>query len=157
MSTISIGTVNQVGRQRVGFLGPWLSRMAMVPPMLIMILIAVRCISDPIHAVAATGVTLSTPEAVTDMRVIGGLALTVAFVIATSIVSLRKLRSGHLTIVILMGLVLAVRLFGFAHDGTTLAMGDQQAKLTGEIVFLVLNTLGFILQTYLAGRGGVRR
>jgi hypothetical protein len=157
MSTTSISTVNQVGRQRTGFLGPWLSRMAMVPPMLIMILIAVRCISDPTHAVAATGVTLSTPEAVTDMRVIGGLALTVAFVIATSIVSLRRLRTGHLTIVILMGLVLAVRLFGFAHDGTTLAMGDQKAKFTGEIVFLALNTLGFILQTYLPGRAGVRR
>jgi hypothetical protein len=157
MSTTSIATINQVRRRMIGVLGPWLSRMAMIPPMLIMILIAVRCISDPVHAVAATGVTLSTPEAVTDMRVIGGLALTVAFVIATSIVSLRRLRSGHLTVVALMGLVMAVRLFGFAHDGTTLAMGDQKVKFTGEIVFLMLNTLGFILQTYLPERDGVRQ
>jgi hypothetical protein len=59
----------------------------------------------------------------TDMRVVGGLALTIALVIATSIPSPRRLRSGHLTVIALMGLVLAVRLFGFAHDGTTLAMG----------------------------------
>ena len=57
----------------------------------------------------------------------------------------------------LMGLVLAVRLFGFAHDGTTLAMGDQKVKFTGEIVFLTLNTLGFILQTYLHGRNEAKR
>ena len=157
MATSSISTVDQVGRPRIGSLATWLSRLVMVPPMLIMILIAVRCISDPIHAVAATGVTLSTPEALTDMRVIGGLALTIALVIATSITSLRRLLSGHLTIIALMGLVLAVRLFGFAHDGTTLAMGDQKVKFTGEILFLTLNTFGFILQTYLRGRSEVRR
>lgn len=157
MASSSISTVNQVERPRIAALAPWLSRIVMGPPVLIMILIAVRCISDPIHAVAATGVTLSTPEALTDMRVIGGLALTIALVIASSIPSLKRLRGGHLTIIALMGLVLAVRLFGFAHDGTTLAMGDQKVKLTGEILFLTLNTLGFIFQTYLRRRNEVAR
>lgn len=157
MATSSITTVEQVARPKIGSLAPWLSRMVMGPPVIIMILIAVRCISDPVHALAATGVTLSTPEALTDMRVIGGLALTIALVIATSIPSPRRLRSGHLTVMALMGLVLAVRLFGFAHDGTTLAMGDQKVKFTGEIVFLTLNTLGFILQTYLHGRNEAKR
>ena len=141
----------------MGSLAPWLSRIVMVPPVTIIVLIAVRCISDPVHAIAATGVTLSTPEALTDMRVIGGLALTIALVIATSILSPLRLRSGHLTIMALMGLVLAVRLFGFAHDGTTLAMGNQKMKFTGEIAFLTLNTVGFILQTYLRGRNEAKR
>jgi hypothetical protein len=157
MATSSITTVDQVAKPKIGSLAPWLSRIVMVPPVIIMILIAVRCISDPIHALAATGVTLSTPEALTDMRVIGGLALTIALVIATAIPSPRRLRSGHLTVMALMGLVLAVRLFGFAHDGTTLAMGDQKVKFTGEIVFLTLNTLGFMLQTYLHGRNEAKR
>jgi hypothetical protein len=157
MATSSITTVDQVARPKIGSLAPWLSRIVMVPPVIIMILIAVRCISNPVHALAATGVTFSTPEALTDMRVIGGLALTIALVIATSIPSLPRLRSGHLTVMALMGLVLAVRLFGFAHDGTTLAMGDQKVKLTGEIVFLTLNTLGFILQTYLHSRKEAKR
>jgi hypothetical protein len=157
VATNTITTVDLVGRSKMRSLVPWLSRIVMGPPMLIMILIAVRCISDPIHAVAAKGVILSTPEALTDMRVIGGLALTIALVIATSITSPRRLRSGHLTIMALMGLVLAVRLFGFANDGTTLAMGDQKVKFTGEILFLTLNTLGFILQTYLRTENEVGR
>jgi hypothetical protein len=157
MATSSITTVEQAARPKIGSLAPWLSRMVMGPPVIIMTLIAFRCISDPIHALAATGVTLNTPEAMTDMRVVGGLALTIALVIATSIPSPRRLRSGHLTVIALMGLVLAVRLFGFAHDGTTLAMGDQKVKFTGEIVFLTLNTLGFMLQTYLQGRNEAKR
>ena len=36
---------------------------------------------------------------------------------------------------------------GFINDGTTLAMGNQRPITMVEIVFLVLNTLGFILQT----------
>ena len=157
MAPSSIATVNQVARPKVGSLAQWLSRMVMGPPAIIMILIAIRCISDPVHALAATGVTLGTPEALTNMRVIGGLALTIALVIATSIPSPRRLRSGHLTVMALMGLVLAVRLFGFAHDGTTLAMGGQKVKFTGELIFLTLNTLGFILQTYLHGGNEAKR
>ena len=155
MATSSINT--QAGLPRIAPLSAWLSRIVLVPPMLIMILIAVRCITNPIHALATTGVTLGTPQAMTDMRVVGGLALTIAFVIATSIASPQRVRTGHLTVIALMAFVLAVRLFGFAHDGTTVAMGDQRVKLTGEILFLTLNTLGLALQTYVARMIGVRQ
>lgn len=156
MATSSISTVERVGSPTLVSLAPWLSRIVMVLPMFLMIAIGIRCISNPTHALAATGVTLSTPEANTDMRVIGGLALTLAFVIATSIAAPDRLRTGHLTVIALMAVVLSVRLFGFALDGTTVAMGDQRVKLTGEIVFLTLNALGFLLQRYVA-RKGVRQ
>jgi len=52
-------------------------------------------------------------------------------------------------VIALMAFILAVRMFGFVQDGTTLAMGDQKVKTIGEAVFLVLNTIGFFLQTYL--------
>ena len=55
---------------------------------------------------------------------------------------------GHAIVITLMGFILAVRMFGFAADGTTLAMGDQRVKTIGEVIFLTLNTLGFFLQTY---------
>lgn len=148
MATSSISTVERVGSPTLVSLAPWLSRIVMILPMLLMVAIGIRCISNPTHALAATGVILSTPEANTDMRVIGGLALTVAFVIATSIAVPDRLRTGHLTVIALMALVLAVRLFGFALDGTNVAMGDQRVKLTGEVVFLTLNALGFALQSY---------
>lgn len=148
MATSSISTVERVGSPTLASIAPWLSRIVMILPMLLMIAIGLRCITNPTHALAATGVMLSTPEANTDMRVIGGLALTLAFVIATSIASPGRLRTGHLTVIALMAIVLAVRLFGFALDGTTVAMGDQRVKLTGEVVFLTLNALGFAMQSY---------
>jgi hypothetical protein len=124
----------------------------MIPPTLIMILIGVRYIGNPTHAASPTGVTLSTPEALTDTRVAGALALSVAFAIATSVLSRHRLRMGHAIVIALMAFILSVRMFGFAEDGTTLAMGDQRVKTIGEMVFLTLNTLGFVLQTYLRKR-----
>jgi hypothetical protein len=121
-----------------------LSRLIMILPLAIMLRISVHYIADPSHAAAATGVSLSTPEALTDTRVVGGLTLTIAAVIAAAIFSRRRLRFGHAIVAVMMGTILAIRLFGFAHDGTTLAMGDQMRKTIGEIIFLVLNTIGFV-------------
>ncbi len=148
--------VSQVQQSTGGFvrIAPWLSRIVMVPPVLILILISVRYIGNPIHAASPTGVMLSTPEALTDTRVVGAITLTIALLIATSTVSLRSLRMGHATVVALMALILAVRMFGFAVDGTTLAMGDQRVKTVGEIVFLTLNMLGFFIQTRLLKQRG---
>src|SRR5262249_1415170 len=122
-----------------------------------MALIGVRFISNPVHGVAATGVTLNTPEAVTDTRVIGALALTIAGILASLVVSRRRLRTAHAVVLGLMALILAVRIFGFAVDGTTLAMGGQRYKFTGELVFLTLNALAFSMQTYLSRRMGGRQ
>lgn len=139
---------------KIRTLVPWISRLLLIPPMFIMIRISLRCILDPLHAVAETGVTLSSPEALTDTRVIGGLTLTLGAIIASAIFSRDRLRMGHAVVVTLMGLVLLVRMFGFVYDGTTLAMGTQQVKTAGEIVFLVLNAAGFALQTYRMKRMG---
>jgi len=77
------------------------------------------------------------------------LPLTVSFAVASCLISLRRLRLSHLIVIVLMAAILAVRFFGFAHDGTTLAMGDQKAKTIGESVFLVLNAVGFFLLKHL--------
>jgi len=156
MATAVDAMSNSTG-QKARSLPPLLSRIVMVPPMLIMVLIGLRFITNPSQGVAATGVTLSTPEAITDTRVIGALALTIAFVLATFISSRSRLRMGHVTIVAMMVLILAVRIFGFAVDGTTLAMGGQKVKFTGEVVFLTLNAIALALQTRLSSHSGVQR
>lgn len=150
MVTSSINT-GQAVSPTLTVIAPWFSRIVMIPPTIIMTLIAFRYIRNPIHAASPTGVALTTPEALTDTRVVGALALTVAFAIAGSVVSFSDLRVGHATVIALMAFILAVRFFGFAEDGTTLAMGDQKVKVIGEAVFLTLNTLGLVLQIYLQG------
>jgi hypothetical protein len=153
----AVDAMSSTRTQKAGLLAPLLSRIVMVPPMLIMALIGLRFITNPSQGAAATGVTLSTPEAITDTRVMGALALTIAFALATFISSRSRLRMGHITIVAMMLLILAVRIFGFAKDGTTLAMGGQKVKFTGELVFLTLNAIALALQTRLSGRSGVQR
>jgi hypothetical protein len=153
----AVDAMSSTRTQKAGLLAPLLSRIVMVPPMLIMALIGSRFITNPSQGAAATGVTLSTPEAITDTRVMGALALTIAFALATFISSRSRLRMGHITIVAMMLLILAVRIFGFAVDGTTLAMGGQKVKFTGELVFLTLNAIALALQTRLSGRSGVQR
>jgi hypothetical protein len=121
--------------------------MVMIPPVLILLSISVRLILHPTQAIASSGVALTSPEALTDTRAMGAMTLTVAVVIAACIFSRTRLRMGHGTVVALMGFILAVRMFGFGVDGTTLAMGDQRVKVIGEAVFLGLNAIAFVLQS----------
>jgi hypothetical protein len=139
----------------IASLAPWFSRLVLLIPTFIMIAIAARYIGNPTHAASPTGVTLSTPEALTDTRVVGALALTIAFAIAGSILSRQRLRMGHAIVIVLMAFILAVRLYGFAADGTTLAMGDQRVKIIGETLFLTLNTIGLFLHTYFGRQSAV--
>jgi len=149
MTTGSVSVAAEITNRGASSLAAWLSRLFMGLPMLLLMLISFRYITNPRYAAAPTGVTLSTPEALTDTRVVGALALTIVFAIAVCFFSTRRLRTGHAIVIAMMAFILAVRMFGFVEDGTTLAMGDQKVKTVGEVVFLVLNTIGFFLQTYL--------
>ena len=155
MATTSVNSASRVGLGTIASLAPWFSRLVLLLPTVIMIAIAVRFIGNPTHAASQTGVTLSTPEALTDTRVVGALALTVAFAIAISITSRQRLRMGHVIVIVLMAFILAVRFYGFAADGTTLAMGDQRLKVIGETLFVTLNAIGLFLQTYFGKHSAV--
>jgi len=117
----------------------------MFPPVLVFTLISIRFFTNPAHAMP--GVILNTPEAFTDTRVIGAWMVTLLSMLLTFVVSDDRLWLGHLQLAIFMGVTLIVRILGFVNDGTTLAMGNQRPITIVEIVFLILNTLGLILQT----------
>src|SRR6201981_3754693 len=83
------------------------SRVVLLLPALVMILISIRYIRDPAHAAAPTGVTLSTPEALTDTRVVGGITLTISFILVSAVLSRRRLPMGRAVVVALMAFILA--------------------------------------------------
>jgi hypothetical protein len=142
---------------RTGSLWPfasWLSRLVMFPPVLVFALISVRFLTNPGHA--TPGVTLNTPEAVTDTRVIGAWMVTLLTMLITFLLSKDRLWLGHLQLAAFTGVTLIVRIFGFMNDGTTLAMGNQRAITIVEIVFLTLNTAGFLMQTRLIKQSGAK-
>jgi hypothetical protein len=120
----------------------------MLPPGLVISLVSIRYLTNPGHA--TPGVTLHTPEAFTDTRVLGAWMVTLLAMLITFLLSEERLWLGHLELAVFMGVTLAVRSFGFINDGTTLAMGNQRAITIVETVFLVLNALGLIAQISLA-------
>ena len=140
---------------RLWSLAPWLSRLVMFPPGLVFSLISIRFLTNPVQA--TPGVTLHTPEAFTDTRVLGAWMVTLLTMLITFLLSEERLWLGHLELAVFMRVTLAVRIFGFANDGTTLAMGNQRVITIVEIVFLVLNTLGLAVQTRLLKASGVGR
>lgn len=122
---------------------PWLSRIVMLPPIFVITLIGVRFLTNPSHAVP--GVTLHAPEAFTDTRVLAAWMATLAITLIVCLLSESHLWLGHLQLIAFMGLALGIRIFGFSHDGTTLAMGNQRTITIMETVFLALNALGLAL------------
>ena len=146
MNTITMNaTTPLAGTGRRWTFAPWLSRLVMFPPVLVFTLISIRFLTNPSHA--TPGVSLNTPEAFTDTRVIGAWMVTLLSMLITFLFSEDRLWLGHLQLAIFMGITLAVRVFGFINDGTTLAMGNQKVITIVEIVFLALNTLGLVVQT----------
>jgi hypothetical protein len=146
MSTIIMNVATPLSRTgKLWSLAPWVSRLVMLPPALVFGLISIRFLTNPGHAIP--GATLNTPQAFTDTRVVGAWMVTLLVMLLTFLFSEKRLWLGHLQLAVFMGVTLVVRIFGFMNDGTTLAMGNQRPITIVEIVFLVLNTLGLVVQT----------
>jgi hypothetical protein len=64
----------------------------------------------------------------------------------TFFLSRERLWLGHLELALFMSTTLVARIFGFVRDGTTLAMGNQRVITIVETVFLILNSMGLVLQ-----------
>lgn len=119
---------------------PSLSRIVMLPPAIIFAVLTSRYLIHPAGATA--GVTLHTPDAFTDTRVIGAWILTLLIMQLIFLSSKSRLWLGHVQTAGFMGMTLAIRIYGFTHDGTALAMGNQRIITIVEIVFLILNAAG---------------
>ena len=126
---------------------PWGNRFFLFLPTMIFTIVAKRYLLDPVHAAVPVGVTLATPEAMTELRIIGAVVLAFVLSLWTCVFSKDRLREGHAMAMLLTGTVLIVRFIGFGVDGTTLAMGRQTLYVVMGSLFLVLNTVGYLAET----------
>ena len=86
MSTTAMNAVTPLPRTgRLWSLAPWLSRLVMLPPVLVFGRISIRFLTNP--SLAIPGVTLDTPQAFTDTRVIGAWMVTLLTMLITFLVS----------------------------------------------------------------------
>src|SRR5262249_53740289 len=72
----------------------WFSRAVLGAATLLMTSIAIKYMTDPVGAVAPQGIVLRTPEAVTIIRVSGGMFLGLALTLAGCLISERRLGTG---------------------------------------------------------------
>ncbi len=134
-------------RTTSGGLYPWGNRFFLFLPTMIFTIVAKRYLLDPAHAPVPAGVQLTTPEAVTESRIIGAVVLAFVLSLWACVFSKARLREGHAMAMLLTGTVLVVRLISFAVDGTTLAMGRQTLYVAMGSLFFVLNTVGYIAES----------
>jgi|SRR5579872_2233770 len=126
-------------RQRVS---PWLTRIVLVFGAFLFTMIARKFVLDPVTAVRATGIVLSTPTALTTMRAgLGAFPLACAVVIVACLVAPHRNRTGLWFIAILIGVVLSVRLFAIYEDGT---LYENRTLLTAEIILFTITTIALL-------------
>src|SRR5437868_1695199 len=115
---------------------PWFSRAVLLAALVVLSLIAGKFVGDPVGSAAASGITLGTPLAVTNMRAsFGAFPLGCALFVLVCLVTSSLRRTGLVFVMLVVGTALAVRVFGIILDGT---FADSLRVLTAEAVLLCL-------------------
>jgi hypothetical protein len=125
-------------------LSPWLTRLVLLPPTLIFMLIAMRYLANPVGSAAAQGILLPPGPGVTIARVgLGGFPLGSAIFLATCLFSNRRLVTGLTFVSIMASTVLAVRVFGMLADSTVQA---NLRLVRAEIGLLTISLIGLLME-----------
>jgi hypothetical protein len=124
-------------------ISPWLTRCVLLFAAFLFSMIGRKYISDPVAAVRDSGMVLSTPMALTTARAsFGAFSLACGTVVLACLISGRRNRLGLWFVVIVIGIVLAVRLYGIVEDGT---FRENQRVLTAETVLLSITVIALLI------------
>jgi hypothetical protein len=121
----------------------WFSRFVLGAAALLMTGISIKYMTDPVGAVAPQGIVLRTAEAITIMRVSGGLFLGIALTLVGCLLAERRLLVGLGFLATIATTILALRLVGLVVDGPgpfTLFV------LKPEVALVVLSSLAFVIE-----------
>ncbi|MCA1829426.1 MAG: DoxX family protein [Gemmatimonadales bacterium] len=121
----------------------WFSRAVLALAALLLTRIALGIVVDPVGTLGRRGFSFSTPDALTAMRVSGGIMLAIAAVLVYCLFSNRRLLAGLGLLAAVTVAILAVRLLGLALDGP----GPFTLRvLTPEIVLVALASGALLLE-----------
>jgi DoxX-like family/Domain of unknown function (DUF4345) len=121
----------------------WFGRLVLAAATILFSLIALRQIADPVGASMPHQIALGSSDAITIMRVTGGLFLGLALVLAACIASERRLLTGLGVLAAVIGVVTAVRVMGLVVDGP----GPFTLRvLKPEVVLVALSSIGFLVE-----------
>jgi len=122
-----------------------ITRLLLLPPTFIFAMIAVRTLMNPAQAAAAVGISLDRPLAYTILRVgFAGFPLGCSIFLLTCLFSSRRIITGLSFVAIMAAVLLVVRTWGAAVDGT---LEESMGLIISEIVLLALMVLGLVVET----------
>src|SRR5882762_9310055 len=125
-------------------IGIWINRTILLAVSVLFTFIAYRNLVNPVESAIVVNISLRSSSAITVARVsLGAFPLVLAILVASSIFSLRQQRRGIITVVIMVSVVTAARIFGLAMDGVTPHNLDL---LHREEVILGLSLVGLTLE-----------
>lgn len=125
-------------------LSPWLSRLVILAVAALFAMISFKFVLDPQHAAASSGITLDSAIGTTNTRAgFGGFPLGFAALLVFCLFSSRRLLAALASIATLAAVILAVRLYGAAQDGT---FGESAHLLIPEVVILVVSFLAALME-----------
>jgi len=120
---------------------PWISRAILLLALVVLTLIGRKFIGNPVEAAAASGITLGSPLAVTNMRAsFGAFPLGCALFILVCLLTSGLRRTGLVFVALIVGTALAVRIFGIVADGT---LAESMRVTVAESVLLCLSLAAY--------------
>jgi hypothetical protein len=121
----------------------WFSRLVLGAATLLLLRISLGYIADPIGAVAPHQITLGSAEAITIMRVSGGVFLGIALALAGCLLSERRLLAGLAFLAVIATTILTMRIVGAAVDGPA---PFTRKVLKPEVALVVFSSIALLLE-----------
>jgi hypothetical protein len=126
-------------------LSPWLSRLIILAVAALFTMISVKFVFDPHGAAESSGITLTPGVGYTNTRAgFGGFPLGFAAILVFCLFSTQRLLAALSYIVTVAGIILAVRVYGAAQDGT---FAESIRLVIPEVAILVISILGIWMET----------
>ncbi len=122
----------------------WFNRFVLAAVTFIMAMIALRNLSDPICAMVPLDIALTSPSAVTIVRVgFGGFPLGFALALFACLIATRRHLAGMCLVLAVAGAATVARVQGLLLDGAT---PYNVRLLRPEVAMVALSLLGIVLE-----------
>jgi hypothetical protein len=136
-------------------LAPWVNRFIILAVAALFALISLKFVLDPQQAAASAGIMSDRAVGFTNLRAgFGGFPLGFAAILVFCLLSTRRHLAALASIATVVAVILAVRIYGAAQDGT---YAESAHLLIPEAVMLLVSLLGVLMETRrrsLAGAAG---
>ena len=123
---------------------PWLNRLIILAVAALFALISFKFVLDPQHAAASSGIVPDTAVGFTNLRAgFGGFPLGFAAILMFCLRSSRRHLAALASIVTIVAVILAVRVYGAGQDGT---YAESAHLLVPEAAMLSVSLLGLSME-----------